>query len=141
MAGQPTSEGDSLVTRLRAAEAALRKVQAQAAALEELSEQLSLAVHVLEAEVAALGKQLRTAEEAERPAQAAQAVRAERAARAEQAARSTDADGARLVALNMALDGKPRAAADRYLQEHFDIPECERLLDEVYAAAGRQAWT
>jgi erythromycin esterase-like protein len=131
MAGQPTSESDSSTARLRAAEGALREVQAQAAALEELSEQLSLAVHVLEAEVAALGEQLRTVTQAGRGEHASQA------GGSEWPERSTDAEGARLVALNMALDGESREAAGRYLEEHFDIPKRERLLDEVYAAAGR----
>lgn len=45
-----------------------------------------------------------------------------------------DLDGARLVALNMALNGDSREAADRYLAENFDVPDRERLLDEVYAA-------
>jgi nitrogenase molybdenum-iron protein alpha/beta subunit len=127
---QPTSE-DARTARLRAVEGALRKVQAQAAALEELSEQLSLAVHVLEAEAAALGEELRTAE---RPGGR---VQTSPAARPEHAARSADVDGARLVALDMALGGESREATGRYLEEHFDIPERERLLDEVYAAAGR----
>jgi DivIVA domain-containing protein len=47
---------------------------------------------------------------------------------------SDDLDGARLVALNMALNGDSREAADRYLAENFDVPDRERLLDEVYAA-------
>ncbi len=45
-----------------------------------------------------------------------------------------DLDGARLIALNMALNGEPRAQADRYLAENFDLPDREKLLDEVYAA-------
>ncbi|MGN6373722.1 MAG: hypothetical protein ACTHM1_12185 [Solirubrobacteraceae bacterium] len=130
MASHPPSD-DAHAARLRAAEGALRKVQEQAAALEELSEQLSLAVHVLEAEVAGLGEQLRTATPAHQEGQG------RHAARPEQRPRSTDADGARLVALDMALDGTPREVARRRLEEHFDIPERERLLDEVYAAAGR----
>jgi hypothetical protein len=130
MAGQPTPE-DASAARLRAAEGALRNVQAQAAALEELSEQLSLSVHVLEAEVSALVEQLRTAEPADRQADEPSPGGQERAVR------STDVDGARLVALDMALEGEPREAAGRYLEEHFDIPEREQLLDSVYAAAGR----
>lgn len=129
MASQPTSEGAS-AARLRTAEDALRKVQAQSAALEQLSEELSLAVHVLEAELAGLREQLNVQHAAPR-------VEAESVGREERPGRSTDADGARLVALDMALAGDPREAADRYLEEHFDIPERERLLDEVYAAAGR----
>jgi hypothetical protein len=45
-----------------------------------------------------------------------------------------DLDGARLVALNMALNGDSRQDTGRYLAENFQIEEPERLLDEVYAA-------
>jgi DivIVA domain-containing protein len=45
-----------------------------------------------------------------------------------------DLDGARLVALNMALNGDSREETDRYLAENFDVPDRDRLLDEVYAA-------
>jgi cell division septum initiation protein DivIVA len=45
-----------------------------------------------------------------------------------------DLDGARLVALNMALNGDSRQDTGRYLAENFQIAEPERLLDEVYAA-------
>jgi DivIVA domain-containing protein len=47
-----------------------------------------------------------------------------------------DAAAARIVALDMALSGKPRAETERYLAEHYDVPDREALLDEVYAAAG-----
>jgi hypothetical protein len=47
---------------------------------------------------------------------------------------STDLDGARLVALNMALNGDSREDTSRYLEENFAVPDRERLLDEVYAA-------
>jgi DivIVA domain-containing protein len=45
-----------------------------------------------------------------------------------------DPDGARLVALNMALNGDSREDTGRYLAENFQVPDRERLLDEVYAA-------
>ena len=45
-----------------------------------------------------------------------------------------DLDGARLVALNMALNGDSREDTARYLEENFAVPDRERLLDEVYAA-------
>jgi hypothetical protein len=45
-----------------------------------------------------------------------------------------DLDGARLVALNMALNGDSREDTARYLDENFAVPDRERLLDEVYAA-------
>jgi hypothetical protein len=47
---------------------------------------------------------------------------------------NTDLDGARLIALNMALNGEPREQADRYLADNFDLPDRDKLLDEVYAA-------
>ena len=47
---------------------------------------------------------------------------------------SSDVDGARLIALNMALNGQSREEADRYLSENFDLPDRSGLLDEVYSA-------
>ncbi len=45
-----------------------------------------------------------------------------------------DAEGARLIALNMALNGTSRDETDRYLAEHFDLSDRESLLNEVYAS-------
>ena len=47
-----------------------------------------------------------------------------------------DAAAARIVALDMALSGTPRAETERYLAEHYDVPDRDALLDEVYEAAG-----
>jgi len=47
---------------------------------------------------------------------------------------SADVEGARLIALNMALNGQAREETDRYLAENFDLPDREQLLDEVYAS-------
>jgi DivIVA domain-containing protein len=44
-----------------------------------------------------------------------------------------DTEGARLVALNMALNGTAREETDRYLAENFDLADRDGLLDEVYA--------
>jgi len=44
-----------------------------------------------------------------------------------------DVEGARLIALNMALNGQSRAETDRYLAENFDLGDRAALLDEVYA--------
>jgi DivIVA domain-containing protein len=44
-----------------------------------------------------------------------------------------DTEGARLVALNMALNGTSREETDRYLAENFDLADRGALLDEVYA--------
>jgi DivIVA domain-containing protein len=46
-------------------------------------------------------------------------------------------DGARLVALNMALNGEPREQTDRHLAERFQLADRAKLLDEVYAAIDR----
>jgi DivIVA domain-containing protein len=43
-------------------------------------------------------------------------------------------EGARLVALNMALNGDSRAETDRYIAENYDVEDRAKLLDEVYAA-------
>src|SRR3954447_8952446 len=45
--------------------------------------------------------------------------------------RSDDDAGARLVALNMALEGRPRAETGRYLSEHYQLADLEALLDDV----------
>jgi vacuolar-type H+-ATPase subunit E/Vma4 len=44
-----------------------------------------------------------------------------------------DIEGARLIALNMALNGQPRTATDKYLAENFDLGDRDALLDDVYA--------
>ena len=43
-----------------------------------------------------------------------------------------DVEGARLIALNMALNGQSREETDRYLRENFDLADRDALLDEVY---------
>jgi DivIVA domain-containing protein len=45
-----------------------------------------------------------------------------------------DTEGARLIALNMALNGTAREETDRYLAENFRLSNRSRLLDEVYAS-------
>jgi len=47
---------------------------------------------------------------------------------------SDDTEGARLIALNMALNGTPRDETDRYLEANFTLADRDRLLDEVYAS-------
>jgi hypothetical protein len=49
-------------------------------------------------------------------------------------AEGADLDGARLIALNMALNGESRADTDRYLAENFKLTDRGKLIDEVYAA-------
>ena len=45
-----------------------------------------------------------------------------------------DTEGARLIALNMALNGTPREETDKYLSENFELHDRGQLLDEVYAS-------
>ena len=45
-----------------------------------------------------------------------------------------DIEGARLIALNMALNGTPRDEVDRYLAENFELADRGALIDEVYAS-------
>jgi DivIVA domain-containing protein len=47
---------------------------------------------------------------------------------------SDDTEGARLIALNMALNGTPREETERYLAENFQLSNRSALLDEVYAS-------
>lgn len=49
---------------------------------------------------------------------------------------SDSAEGARLIALNMALNGTPREETARYLEENFDLRDQDTILDEVYARVG-----
>ena len=44
-----------------------------------------------------------------------------------------DVEGARLIALNMALNGQSREETDTYLRDNFDLGDRAALLDEVYA--------
>ncbi len=43
-------------------------------------------------------------------------------------------DSARLVALNMALNGESRESTDRYLAENYQLADRTKLIDEVFAA-------
>jgi hypothetical protein len=45
-------------------------------------------------------------------------------------------EGARVIALNMALRGTPRDETARYLAENFELDDPDALLDDVYARAG-----
>ena len=46
-------------------------------------------------------------------------------------------EGARIVAFERAISGRPRDETDRYLAEHYDLPDRAALLDEAYAVAPR----
>jgi hypothetical protein len=44
---------------------------------------------------------------------------------------------ARLVAMNMALDGSSREEVDEHLADEFDLSDRDALLDEVFDRAGK----
>jgi DivIVA domain-containing protein len=88
--------------------------------------QLDLSEPIVEPEI--------EAEVAEVAESEAEPTAAEPAGGEEAGGARADLDGARLIALNMALNGQPREEADRYLADNFDIPDRDALLDEVYAA-------
>ena len=50
--------------------------------------------------------------------------------------RPDDEEAARLVALDMALAGSPRAETEKYLAEHYALQNPAAVLDDVYALAG-----
>jgi DivIVA domain-containing protein len=45
-------------------------------------------------------------------------------------------EGARLIALNMALSGTPREETARYLAENFELDDPDAMLDDVYSRVG-----
>jgi len=93
---------------------------------------------------AATGSGAETAEEAPEPGSAPapqpesdSESDSEAPAEAEPAAEGDDdSEGARLIALNMALNGTPRDETDRYLAENFQLEDRDKLLDEVYERVG-----
>jgi hypothetical protein len=64
------------------------------------------------------------------------AAEAARAGGAEAAPAGGAAEGARVIALNMALGGTPREQTARYLAENFELEDPDALLDDVYSRAG-----
>jgi hypothetical protein len=56
---------------------------------------------------------------------------------AEPGATVAGGEGARLIALNMALNGTPREETARYLAENFELADQEAILDDVYSRAGQ----
>jgi hypothetical protein len=66
--------------------------------------------------------------------QTAKTTRAPKAPPAPPKDEDADVEGARLIALNMALNGESREATDAYLAENFDLGDRKTLLDEVYAS-------
>ena len=117
-------------------------VQRVAARADELSGRVDeLAAGVAEA-VAALKEEIEALRSAGEAAPAAEETTAEEAPAPEAPAPEVPAsepsavpEGARLLALKMALDGRPRDETAAYLGENFELADPEALLDEVYARA------
>ena len=85
----------------------------------------------------AAGRHGRAVHRAPRGAAAGRGAGAREPSRATaEAPKNGDSAAARIVALDMALSGKPREDTDQYLAENYDVPDRAALLDEVYAAAG-----
>ena len=104
--------------------------------LRSTAESLAGSLDELSREVGALGATAAPAEPMT-PEPAAVEEPAAPALSAANGARSDDEAGARLVALNMALEGAPREETAGYLGEHYELDDVDALLDDVYASAGR----
>jgi DivIVA domain-containing protein len=117
------------VTQLQGSMGELRSVAAgsgEAAVVEEaLDEELAAAVATPE-----------PVEEKEPTVEEKEPTVEEKEPTVEQPSASGDSEGARLIALNMALSGTPRDETDRYLAENFKLDDRAALLDEVYARVG-----
>jgi hypothetical protein len=114
----------------------------EAPAVSEAQPELALDETVEEESETAVAEEA-PAVDAETRAEAEAAAEAEPAAEAPpladeeepaEAEEGDDTEGARLIALNMALNGTPRDETDKYLAENFEIPNRGQLLDEVYAS-------
>ena len=112
-------------------------VQRVAARADELSGRVDeLAAGVAEA-VAALRQEIEALRSASEAPEGEEEAPAEEAPASEAPAAEPSAvpEGARLLALKMALDGRPREETAAYLGENFELADPEPLLDEVYARA------
>ena len=120
----------------REAEAEAERIRAAARETEQadVSGLLEM-VASLRSDLAALEARLKALHGEHPPAETAKTTRAPKAPPAvPHKDEEADAEGARLIALNMALNGEPREATDRYLAENFDLSDRSGLLDEVYAS-------
>ena len=152
-AGEIEREAQHDAQRIREQAAGeLERARTHVEALARAAAALLAQVQSLDGEVGALAGSLRaedaSGEEASQPATVAEereislpasVPAAEEVPPAEEESeavsqRGEDLDGARLVALNMALGGEPREQTDRYLADSFQLSDRAKLLDEVYAA-------
>ncbi len=50
---------------------------------------------------------------------------------------TSEEERARMIALNMALNGVPREETQRHLEDNFDVADVESVLDDAYMRAGQ----
>jgi|SRR3954451_8916714 hypothetical protein len=121
-------EAEAEAQRIR--NAARETKEADVSGLLEMVAKVRADLDTLEARLKDVGK-----ESAPAPApETAKTTRAPKTPPAVVKDEEADAEGARLIALNMALNGEPREATDKYLAENFDLGDRSKLLDEVYAS-------
>jgi DivIVA domain-containing protein len=109
------------------------EVVAEVAEVEETSVREVPAEEDFEADTGAIDEPADEVQE-EEAAAVAEPAPAESSSRGGRSIRG--AEGARLIALNMALNGTPRDETARYLSQNFDLDDQDSLLDEVYARVG-----
>jgi hypothetical protein len=135
-----TEAAERLRGRVEQMEADVTRVMSE---LRDEATRLRDDLEALRAESARLGAATEVGAEAAPPSEAAEAAPSEAASPAppseaaapDQPGPNGDAAAARIVALDMALSGKPRDETDRFIAENYDLDDREALLDEVYAAA------
>src|SRR3954453_14867196 len=104
---------DGMLSRLEALQGGLAgRMEARRAG----GERIAAGLHELHAQVGAAG-----------------APEEDFAAPAEPTAPAEEETAARITALNMALSGTPREETAGYVAEHYELPDLEALLDDVYA--------
>ena len=139
-AEQIKREAKEEADRIRASARETR--QADVSGLVELVAKLRADLDALEARLNGLEGDVPAAAEAApvaaapaEPAKPKQPAKAKAPAPAK-AADGDEAESARLIALNMALNGEPRDVTDQYLADNYDLSDRAALLDEVYSSVG-----
>src|SRR3954466_240619 len=125
-------EAEADAERIRSAARETR--QADVSGLLELVEKLRADLDGLEARIKEVAADDAPAAAPAPKPQTAKTTRAPKAPPAPPKDEDADVEGARLIALNMALNGESREATDAYLAENFDLGDRKTLLDEVYAS-------
>jgi TolA-binding protein len=122
-----TEAAERLRGRVEQMEADVTQVMSE---LRDEARRLAADLEGLRSEASRLGEA-----EAAAPREAAAAPTPLHAAAVAEPPANGDAAAARIVALDMALSGKPREETDRFIAENYDLEDRKALLDEVYAAA------